>query len=110
MCGHLLTYILREIGSSGTIFAVDIYPEFVTKTSERIAAEGWRNVHAVLGTERAPKRPKNRLDGAILLDTYHHLDYPEATMQGVRRELKSGGRLFIMDYYRNRCSRPPASN
>src|SRR5206468_3760935 len=42
--GHLLPYIIKRIGNSGTIFAVDIYPEFVDKTRERIAAEGWRNV------------------------------------------------------------------
>jgi ubiquinone/menaquinone biosynthesis C-methylase UbiE len=100
--GHLLPYIEREIGSSGTIFAVDIYPEFLDRVRQRIAAKGWQNVHPVLGTERDPKLPANRLDAAILLDTYHHLDYPEATMQGVRRALKSGGRLFIIDYYRNR--------
>ena len=106
--GHLLPYILRQVGSNGTIFAVDIYPEFLDKVRERIAAEGWRNVHPVLGTERDPKLPANQLDGAILLDTYHHLDYPEATMQGVRRALKPGGRLFIIDYYRNRPN-PAAS-
>lgn len=106
--GHLLPFIHSKVGSSGTIFAVDIYPEFVDKTKERIAAEGWQNVHAVLGTERDPKLPKDQLDGAILLDTYHHLDYPAATMQGVRRALKSGGRLFIIDYYRSRPN-PAAS-
>jgi ubiquinone/menaquinone biosynthesis C-methylase UbiE len=106
--GHLLPYLVRRIGSSGTIFAVDIYPEFLDKVRERIAAEGWRSVHPVLGTERDPKLPANRLDGAILLDTYHHLDYPEATMQGVWRALKSGGQLFIIDYYRYRAN-PAAS-
>ena len=106
--GHLLPYIVRRIGSSGTIFAVDIYPEFLDKIRKRIAAAGWRNVHPVLGTERDPKLPANRLDGAILLDTYHHLDYPEATMRGVRRALKSGGRLFVIDYYRSRPN-PAAS-
>ena len=105
--GHLLPYITKRIGSSGTIFAVDIYPDFVDKTRQRIAAEGWRNVHALLGTDRDPKLPANRLDGAILLDTYHHLDYPQATMRGVRRALKSGGRLFVIDYYRYRKIRPP---
>jgi cyclopropane fatty-acyl-phospholipid synthase-like methyltransferase len=106
--GHLLPYIVRHIGSSGTIFAVDIYPEFLDKVRERIAAAGWQNVHPVLGTERDPKLPANRLDGAILLDTYHHLNYPEATMQAVRRALKSGGRLFVIDYYQNRPN-PAAS-
>jgi ubiquinone/menaquinone biosynthesis C-methylase UbiE len=106
--GHLLPYILTKIGSKGTIFAVDIYPEFLDKVRERIATEGWRNVHVVLGTEHDPELPLSLLDGAILLDTYHHLDYPQATMQGIRRALKSGGRLFVIDYYRNRPN-PAAS-
>ena len=38
--GHLLPYILKEIGSSGTIFAVDIDPDFVAKTRQRISAGG----------------------------------------------------------------------
>ncbi len=100
--GHLLPFILKDIGSKGTVFAEDIYSEFIDKTNERIATEGWHNVHTVLGTERDPKLPKNRLDGAILLDTYHHLDYPGAMMQGLWRALKPGGRLFIIDYYRYR--------
>ena len=100
--GHLLPYIVKRTGSSGTIYAVDIYPEFLDKVRKRIAAAEWKNVHAVLGTERDPKLPANRLDAAILLDTYHHLNYPEATMRGLRRALKSAGRLVIIDYYRSR--------
>ena len=106
--GHLLPYLVSRVGDSGTIFAVDIYPEFLDKTRERIAARGWNNVYAVLGTDRDLKLPANRLDGAILLDTYHHLDYPQATMKGLRRALKFGGRLFVIDYYRSR-SNPAAS-
>lgn len=100
--GHLLPYLVRQIGSSGTIFAVDIFPEFLDKVRGRIAAAGWRNVHPVLGTERDPKLPANRLDAAIVLDTYHHFDYPESSIRGVRRALKPRGRLFIIDYYRSR--------
>lgn len=106
--GQLLPYILRRIGSSGTILAVDIYPEFLDKVRKRIEAAGWRNVHPVLGTERDPKLPADQLDAAILVYTYHHLDYPEATMRSVRRALKSGGRLFIIDNYRSRPN-PAAS-
>lgn len=105
--GHLLPYIIKRIGSNGCIFAVDIYPEFLDKVRERTATEGWRNVHPVLGTERDPKLPANRLDGAILLDTYHHLDYPEATMLGVPAGSEVG-RLFVIDYYRSRPN--PAAN
>ena len=102
--GHLLPYLLKRIGSSGTIFAEDIYPEFLDKVRKRIAAAGWRNVYPVLGTERDPKLPANQLDAAILLDTYHHLNYPQAMMRGVRRALKPGGRLFVIDDYRSRAN------
>ena len=100
--GHLLPYIVKRIGSSGEIFAVDVYPEFLDKVRKRTAAAGWQNVHPVLGTEHDPRLPADRLDAAILLDTYHHLNFPDRTMRGVRRALKSGGRLFIIDYYRSR--------
>jgi ubiquinone/menaquinone biosynthesis C-methylase UbiE len=100
--GYLLHFIVKRVGVDGTIFAVDIYPEFLDKVRKLAAARDWPNVHPVLGTVRDPKLPANRFDAVILLDTYHHLDYPEATMRGVRRALKSGGRLFVIDYYRNR--------
>ena len=106
--GHLLPFILKRIGSSGTIFAEDIYPEFLDKVRKRVADAGWRNVHPVLGTEHDPKLPSNQLDAAILLDTYHHLNYPQEMMRGVRQALKPGGRLFVVDYYRSRAN-PSAS-
>ena len=100
--GHLLPYLVKRVGGSGTIFAVDIYPEFLDRVRERISAAGWQNVHPVLATERNPELPVDRLDAVILLDTYHHLNFPEETMGAVRRALKSDGRLFIIDFYRNR--------
>lgn len=106
--GHLLPYILKRIGNGGTVYAEDIYPEFLDKVRKRTAAAGWRNVHPVLGTERDPKLPANQLDAVILLDTYHHLNFPEAMMRGVRRALKPAGRLFVIDYYRSRAN-PSAS-
>ena len=106
--GSLLPFIIRRIGSEGTIYAVDIYPEFLDKVQKRVTAAGWKNVHPVLGIASDPKLPINWFDDVILLDTYHHLDYPEATMRSVRRALKSGGRLFVIDFYRSRPN-PSAS-
>lgn len=43
-----------------------------------------------------------RLDGAIFLDTYHHLNYPEETVRHVQQSLKPQGRLIVIDFYRSR--------
>ena len=37
---QILPYIVRRIGSKGAIFAVDLYPEFIVKTRQCIAAGG----------------------------------------------------------------------
>ena len=36
-----------------------------------------------------------------MLDVYHHLDYPAQTLAELRRALKPGGRLAIVEYHKN---------
>ncbi len=56
----------------------------------------------MLGTEHDPNLEPARLDVAILLDTYHHLNYPEETVRHVQQSLKPQGRLIVIDFYRSR--------
>jgi predicted methyltransferase len=100
--GYLIPYLLPKVGPFGSIFAEDIYPDFVAKVQEKITAGGWHNVEAVLGTERDPKLPLARFDVAIVLDTYHHFNYPAQMLQHIRVALKPQGRLLIIEYYRSR--------
>jgi predicted methyltransferase len=106
--GYLIPYLVAQVGIFGAVVAEDICPEFLAQAEGRIKAAGWRNVRTVLGTERNPNLPAGQLDMAVLLDTYHHLNYPTPVLQGIARGLKRGGRLVIVDYYRSR-THPGAS-
>lgn len=100
--GYLIPYLLAKVGPFGSVFAEDIFPDFVAQVQEKIKAAGWRNVRAVLGTELDPKLPPARFDVAIVLDTYHHFNYPVQMLQHIRTALKPKGRLIIIEYYRSR--------
>lgn len=100
--GYLLPYLVARVGARGSVIAEDIYPDFLAKAQERISAAGWKNVRTVPGTEHDPKLPLARLDVALLLDTYHHLNYPAEMLRHIRRALKPDGRLVIVEYYRSR--------
>ena len=45
-------------GAKGKIIAVDIHADFVESVREKIIRNGWKNVHAVLGTEKDPALPQ----------------------------------------------------
>ena len=99
--GYLLPYLVSAVGAQGTVIGEDIFPDFLDKAQARIDDAGWRNVHLMLGTEDNPKLGISQLDMALLLDTYHHLNYPARMLQNVRRALKARGRLVIVEYYRS---------
>src|ERR1035437_5656003 len=100
--GYLIPYLLPKVGPFGSVCAEDIYPDFVATVQKKIGAGGWRNVRAVLGTEQDPKLPPAQFDMAIVLDTYHHFNYPAQMLQHIRTALKPKGRLIIIEYYRSR--------
>ena len=107
--GYLIPYLRAEAGPAGSVIAVDIHADFVDLVSRKIAAQGWSNVRALRATERDPGLAGNSVDTAVMLDTYHHLDYPLDVLDKLRTALKPGGRMYVIDYYRSR-KHPGASD
>lgn len=100
--GNLLADLSRAVGPKGRVIAGDIQQEFLDRARERAAAAGLKNVDFVLGTETDPKLPAGAADLVIVLDAYHHFDYPEQMLAAIRRSLRPGGRLAIVEYHKKR--------
>lgn len=66
----------------------------------RATAEGWRNVELVAGSERGVELPARSVDVVFLCDTYHHFEYPQSTLASIRRALRPGGLLVVVDFER----------
>ncbi len=104
--GFMLPYLARAVGKDGRVVAEDIHDDFLAKAREHAAKEKLDNVNFVKGTERDPNLTPGSVDVALALDSYHHYDYPGEMLAGLRRGLRSGGRLVIVDFYRRPTAMP----
>lgn len=98
--GYLLPFLCEAVGPQGKVYGEDIFPDFLAAAKKRAAACG--NVTLIPGDEKSPKLPADSVDMVLILDAYHHFDYPESMLAGIREALRAGGRLAIVDYHKRR--------
>lgn len=100
--GYLVPFLCDAVTASGMVYSEDIFPDFVAAARDRAAKAGCKHVEFILGDVKSPKLAPNSVDLALILDAYHHFDYPESMLAGIRAALRSGGRLAVVDYYKRR--------
>lgn len=98
--GTLLKELSKAVGPQGRIVAEDIYADFLDRARERAREAGLNSVEFVLGTEVDPKLPPGAADLVVVVDAYHHFGYPEQMLAGIKRGLRPGGRLAIVEYHK----------
>jgi len=106
--GWFTVRLARRVGTSGTVFAEDIQRQMLEATTRRVAREGLRNVRGVLGTAEDPRLPAGALDAALIVDTYHEFDDPEALLRNIAKALRPQGRVGIVDFKNDGLGPGPA--
>ena len=97
----LFTIPMAEaVGPEGAVFAVDIAPDFLRYIADRASGAGLVNVCTVLGTQESTQLPPASIDLAYVCDTYHHFEDPAASLASIRRALRPGGRLVVVEFDR----------
>jgi len=104
--GYMLPFLSEAVGSNGKVVAEDIFPDFLDKARQKAASQKLSNVQFVQGTADDPKLAENTFDSILMLDVYHHIDYPEKVLASLRKALKPDGRLVIVEYHKNEESMP----
>jgi SAM-dependent methyltransferase len=87
----------RRVGAVGLGYAVDINPESIRYVTERAQKEKLRNVKTILGKADDPVLPANSVDAVLLLKTYHEVAQPVALLRNLRRALRPGAKVGIID-------------
>lgn len=99
--GAYLAPLARAVGPDGQLFAVDIAPAFIVHMVARAKSEGLANVSVILGRDDSPTLPAGALDVILSVNTFHHFAEPDAMLAALRRALKPGGQLAIVDFDRD---------
>lgn len=98
--GFFSQMFAAAVGSEGWVWAVDIAPAFVDHIARQADAEGLTNLSAVLCSQRSITLPPASVDVVFVCDTYHHFEYPRATLASIRRALRDEGQLIVIDFER----------
>lgn len=87
----------RRAGEKGAIYAVEINPDYLKHIEERAGQEKLLNIKTVLGTEDDPRLPEKSVDAVLLLKTYHEIAEPVRLLVNLRRSLREGARVGVID-------------
>ena len=87
----------ERVTKSGTVFAVDINPKAIAYIDKRTDEAHLHNVKTVLGNPDDPKLPPDSVDSVLLLKTYHEVADPVALLRNLRRSLRPGACVGIID-------------
>lgn len=98
--GYLSRRLSQAVGPEGTVLAVDPEPRLVAHLRERAEREGTANLVPVLASKNNPRLPARSVDLVLLLDTYHHIDGRRAYFRELRRALRPGGQLVVIDWHK----------
>lgn len=97
--GFFAFRLAQQVGPTGRVFAVDVNEETVNLLHKRAEKEGVSNIEVILGKPDDPKLPADRLDAALIVDTYHEMSENDSMLERLKEALKPDARLVVLDSF-----------
>lgn len=106
--GYMTMHLAKTVGKSGKVYSVDLDSYKLDRLNEEAKNRGYKNIQTIKGKYNDPLLPTASLDAIILIDTYHEVQKPLKFLKKLKKALKPGGRLVIVESirpYRKKLSR-----
>lgn len=87
----------QKVGDKGVVYAVDVDPELLKHVERTAQEQKLTNIKTILASESDPKLPEP-VDLIVVIDTLHHISNQAAYLKGLKKYLKSDGRIAIIDF------------
>ena len=102
--GLLLEKLSNKVGPDGQVIATDISKVFYQHLYQKKASLNLDNVTLVYNS--IPSNPnlesyQQSIDLIIVIDVYHHFEFPITMMRHLKAALKPTGRLIVLDFIRD---------
>ncbi len=95
--GRFTVYLARQVGPTGKIFANDIDKPSLNQLADRCKILDFKQVTTILGKPDDPGFPEKSLDMAFMVWVYHMIDKPDPLLTALKKSLKPGAMLVIVD-------------
>lgn len=96
--GYHAIPMAEKVGAEGRVYAVDVQPEMIDMLKERLAGKKITNVVPIVGLYHDPRLPDNSCDLILLVDVYHEFSHPVHMLAAMKKALKPGGRLVLVEF------------
>ena len=98
--GYFTFKLAKAVGPAGKVYAVDIDREMTDLIARQAQKDSVTNVETILAKADDPMLPKSGVDLIFTSNTYHHIDNRVAYFANLRKYLRPGGRIAVIDYDR----------
>ncbi len=96
-----LTKAAAALVPQGHVFAIEIHRDIIARLTREVATDGpknikplWGDIEVLGGTKLADKS----VNFVILSNVFFHLEDKEGCLNEVKRVLKDGGRMLVIDW------------
>jgi len=96
--GYHSVRLARRVGPGGTVLATDLQPEMIQMLKQNARAAGVSNIKPLLCSSTNSMLPDGKVDLILMVDVYHECTDPETTLRGLRKALRPGGRLVLVEF------------
>jgi glutathione peroxidase-family protein/ubiquinone/menaquinone biosynthesis C-methylase UbiE len=96
--GYHTLMMAKLIGGKGKAYAVDIQPEMLRMLETRAKKSGLDNIVSVENRYWDTDLPEKSIDLALMADVYHEFSHPEEMLASIRRSLKPGGQVVLLEF------------
>jgi ubiquinone/menaquinone biosynthesis C-methylase UbiE len=95
--GYLSIHLAKRVGVDGRVYSVDVRQDRLDILRVNLKSRQLGNVDVILGAYDDPKLPENTLDVVFIMDTYHEMEDYMTILEHVKKALKPGGRIIIIE-------------
>lgn len=103
--GYFTFRLAQATGPQGKVFAVDLDPSSLVRLRYGARRLNLTNIQTVVGQATSSRLPARSVDLIFMSNTYHHIDDPVTYFSALRRSLRPGARVVIVDLDRKAFSR-----
>jgi ubiquinone/menaquinone biosynthesis C-methylase UbiE len=98
--GYFTFKLARAVGPSGKVYAVDVDREMIDLITDRAREENAANIATIVGAADDPRLPASGVDLIFTANTYHHIENRVRYFANLRKYLRPGGRIAVIDFDR----------